>query len=151
MSSPYTLSLIALISLLGFTRKKQLQLKLKGRAQGISADGNREKNGRKNGNHSKTSGSRQRKLEHCQSKILLLFTVFLKYYISLQIQFGILLFSRQNMHYLTLISELVVCRLSLIANKQEFVKKNTFCCFNFGNSEKGQKLDGKAEIEEKIY
>ena len=40
--------------------------------------------------------------------------------------------------------------MSLIANKQEFVKKKTFCCFNFGNSEIGQKLDGKAEIEEKI-
>ena len=51
---------------------------------------------------------------------------FLKYYISLKIQFSILLFSRQNMHYLTLISELVVCRLSLIANKQEFVKKIHF-------------------------
>ena len=49
-----------------------------------------------------------------------------------------------------MISELVVCRLSLIANKQEFVKKKTFCCFNFGNSEIGQKVDGKAEIEEKI-
>ena len=97
-----------------------------GGSQGISANGNCEKNGRKNGNHSKTSGSRQRKLEHCQSKILLLLTVFLKYYITLQIQFGILLFSRQNMHYLTMISELVVCRLSLIANKQEFVKKRHF-------------------------
>ena len=43
-----------------------------------------------------------------------------------------------------------MCRLSLIANKQEFVKKKTFCCFNFGNSEIGQKVDGKAEIEEKI-
>ena len=75
---------------------------------------------------------------------------FLKYYISLKIQFSILLFSRQNMHYLTLISGLVVCRLSLIANKQEFVKKKIFCCFNFGNSEIGQKLEGKAEIEEKI-
>ena len=32
-----------------------------------------------------------------------------------------------------------------MANKQEF------CCFNFGNSEIGQRLDGKAEIEEKIY
>ena len=51
---------------------------------------------------------------------------FLKYYISLKIQFSILLFSRQNMHYLTLISGLVVCRLSLIANKQEFVKKRYF-------------------------
>ena len=47
-----------------------------------------------------------------------------------------------------MVSELFVCRLSLIANKQEFVK--TFCCFNFGNSEIGQKLDGKAEIREKI-
>ena len=55
------------------------------------------------------------------------------------------------MHYLTLISELVVCPLSLIANKQEFVIKKTFCCFNFGISEIGQKLDGKAEIEEKFY
>ena len=95
-------------------------------AQCISANGNREKNGRGNGNHFKTSSSRQRKWEHCQSKILLLFTVFLKYYISLQIQLGILLFSRQNMHYLTLVSELVACRLSLIANKQEFVKKRHF-------------------------
>ena len=119
-------------------------------AQDISANENCEINGPKNGNHSKTSGSRQRKLKQCQSKILLLFTVFLKYYISLQIQFGILLFSRQNMHYLTLISELVVCGLSIIVNKQEFVKKKTFCCFNFGNSEIGQKLDGKAEIEKKI-
>ena len=41
-------------------------------------------------------------------------------------------------------------RLSLIANKQEFVKKLSFCRFNFGNSEIGQQLDGKAEIEEKI-
>ena len=29
-------------------------------------------------------------------------------------------------------------------------QKKTFCCFNFENSEIGQKLDGKAEIEEKI-
>ena len=78
-------------------------------AQGILAKGNREKNGRKNGNDSKTSGSRQRKLKYSQSKILLFINVFLKYYISLQIQFGILLFSRQNMHYLTMICELVVC------------------------------------------
>ena len=42
-------------------------------------------------------------------------------------------------------------RLSVITNKQEFVKKLlSFGCFNFGNSEKGQKLDGKAEIEGKI-
>ena len=75
---------------------------------------------------------------------------FLKYYISIKIQLSILLFSRQNMHYLTMISELVVCRLSLIANKQEFVKKKIFCCFNFGNSEIRQKLDEKIEIEEKI-
>ena len=43
-----------------------------------------------------------------------------------------------------------VYRLSLVANKQEFVKKLSFCRFNFGNSEIGQKLDGKVEIEEKI-
>ena len=78
---------------------------------------------------SKTSGSRQRKLEHCQSKILFLFTVFLKYYISLQIQVGFFLFSRQNMHYSTLKSKLVVCRLSLIANNQEFVKKKDILLF----------------------
>ena len=29
-------------------------------------------------------------------------------------------------------------------------QKKIFCCFNFGNSEIGQKVDGKAEIEEKI-
>ena len=29
-------------------------------------------------------------------------------------------------------------------------QKKTFCCFNFGNSEIGQKLDGKVEIEENI-
>ena len=71
---------------------------------------------------------------------------FLKYYISLKIQFSILLFSRQNMHYLTLISGLVVCRLSLIANKQECVKKDILL-FQF---RKFGKVDGKAEIEEKI-
>ena len=38
----------------------------------------------------------------------------------------------------------------MIANRQEFVKKNSFCCFNFRNSEIGEKLDGKAEIEENI-
>ena len=37
-----------------------------------------------------------------------------------------------------------------MANKQEFVEKLSFCRFNFGNSEIGQKLDGKAEIEENI-
>ena len=40
-------------------------------------------------------------------------------------------------------------RLSLIANKQELktsVKKLSFFCFNFGNSEIGLKLDGKAEM-----
>ena len=37
-----------------------------------------------------------------------------------------------------------------IANKKDFVKKKTFCCFNFGNLEIGQKLDRKAEIEERI-
>ena len=37
-------------------------------AQGISANGNREKSGRKNGNHSKTNGSRKRKLKYCQSQ-----------------------------------------------------------------------------------
>ena len=67
-------------------------------AQGNSANGNCEKNGRKNENHSKTSGSRQRKLKYCQFKILLFINVFLKFYIFLQIQFGILLFFRQNMH-----------------------------------------------------
>ena len=41
-------------------------------------------------------------------------------------------------------------RLSLIAKKQEFVKKLSFCRFNIGNSEIGQKLDGKAETEEKL-
>ena len=51
------------------------------------------------------------------------------------------------MHYLTLISGLVVYRLSLIANKQEFVKKRYFVV---SISEIGQKVDGKAEIEEKI-
>ena len=51
---------------------------------------------------------------------------FLKYCIFLKIQFSILLFSRQNMHYLTLISGLVVCRLSPRANKQEVVKKRYF-------------------------
>ena len=45
---------------------------MEGGAQGDSANGNREKN------------------DFSQ--------VFLKYYISFQIQFGILLFSRQNMH-----------------------------------------------------
>ena len=48
-------------------------------AQGISANGNREKNGRKNENREKTSGSRQRKLKYCQSEILSLFTVSLRY------------------------------------------------------------------------
>ena len=42
------------------------------------------------------------------------------------------------MHYLTLISKTRVCQ------------KNKFCCFIFGNSEIGQKLDGKVETEEKI-
>ena len=72
--------------------------KFKTKTSGNSANGNRKKNVRKNGNHSKTSGSRQRKLKYCQSKILLFINVFLKFYISSQILFGILLFSRQNMH-----------------------------------------------------
>ena len=65
-----------------------------GRAQGNSANRNREKMVGK----TETSGSRQRKLKYCQSKILSFVNVFLKFYISLQILFGILLFSRQNMH-----------------------------------------------------
>ena len=44
----------------------------------------------------------------------------------------------------------VVYRLSLLANKQEFVKKLSFCWFNFGNSEIGPKLDGQADIEETL-
>ena len=50
-----------------------------------------------------------------------------------------------------MIGKFVVYRLSIMANKQEFVEKLSFCRFNFGNSEIGQKLDGKAEIEGKIY
>ena len=39
-------------------------------ARGISANVNREKNGRKNEKHSKTSDSRQRKLEYSNRKII---------------------------------------------------------------------------------
>ena len=45
-----------------------LNLFTMGGAQGISANGNGEKNGRKNGNQSKTNGSRQRKLKCCNRK-----------------------------------------------------------------------------------
>ena len=41
-------------------------------------------------------------------------------------------------------------RSSLIINKQEYVKKLSFCRSNFGNLEVGQKLDGKEKIEEEI-
>ena len=36
----------------------------------------------------------------------------------------------------------------MIANRQKFVKIVIFC-IDFGNSEIGQKIDGKTEIEEK--
>ena len=70
--SPYTLSYYKNDFATPSVRDGARETYLGGVAQGISANGNREKSSRKKGNHSKTNDSRKWKLKYCQSQIIIL-------------------------------------------------------------------------------